>query len=91
MFVIEWIRRLPLAMILGLALMAAGGVLDVVIHLGPVEHHAHEAFRFEHAAHLVGLAGMTLVLAGVVIHGARHHARRRRAANQGGSNRHAHR
>ncbi len=82
MFVIERIRRLPLAMILGLALMAVGGVMDVVIHLGPVDHHAHEAeaFASAHAAHLVGIAGMALVLAGGVIHGARRPTRRGSAA-----------
>ena len=91
MFVIERIRRLPLAMILGLALMAVGGVLDIVIHLGPVDHDAHEAFVSAHGAHLVGIAGMAIVLAGVVIHGARHQTRRRRAAITGGSDSNAHR
>ena len=92
MFVIERIRRLPLAMVLGLALMAVGGVLDVVIHLGPVDHHVHAGLASEHAAHLVGIAGMALVLAGVVIHGARHQTRRRRAATkQGGPDSNAHR
>lgn len=92
MFLIERIRQLPLTMILGLVLMAAGGVLDVVIHLGPADHHAHEAFVSAHGAHLVGIAGMALVLAGVVIHGARHQTRRRRAATtQGGPDSNAHR
>jgi hypothetical protein len=91
MFVIERIRRLPLPMILGLALMAAGGVLDVAIHFGPVDHHAHAGFVSEHAAHLVGIAGMALVLAGLVMHGARHQIRRRRAANHGGPDSNAHR
>lgn len=84
MFVIEAIRRLPLTMILGLGLMAVGGVLDVAIHLGPVDHRAHEAFVSAHGAHLVGITGMAIVLAGVVIHGARHQIRRRKAASQGG-------
>lgn len=91
MFVIERIRQLPLPMILGIALMAVGGVLDVVIHFGPVDHHAHTGFVSEHAAHLVGIAGMALVLAGVVIHGARHQTRRRRAAITGGPDSNAHR
>jgi hypothetical protein len=92
MFVIERIRELPLAMILGLALMAVGGVLEVVIHLGPVDHHAHEALVSAHGAHVVGIAGMALVLAAVVMHGARHQTRRRRAATtQGGPDSNAHR
>jgi hypothetical protein len=91
MFAIERFRRLPLAMILGLALMAIGGVLDVAIHLAQVDHHVQAGFASEHAAHVVGIAGMTLVLAGVVTHGVRHTTRRRRAANQGGPDSHAHR
>jgi hypothetical protein len=91
MFVIERIRRLPLAMSLGLLLMVIGGVMDVGIHLAQLDHHAHASFASEHAAHVVGIAGMSLVLAGVVTHGVRHTTRRRRAANQGGSDSHAHR
>lgn len=91
MFAIERIRRLPLAMILGLVLMGIGGLMDVAIHLAQVDHHAHESFASEHAAHVVGIAGMTLVLAGVVTHGVRHTTRRRRAASQGGPDSHAHR
>ena len=78
-------------MILGLVVMAVGGVLDVVIHLGPVDHHVHDGLASEHVAHLVGIAGMALVLAGLVIHGARHQPRRRRAATQGGPDSNAHR
>ena len=90
MFVIERIRRLPLVMTLGLALMAVGGALDVVIHLGSVGQHVHDGFASAHAAHLVGIAGMAIVLAGVVIHGARHHTRRS-AAHAGGPDSNAHR
>lgn len=81
MFAIERIRRLPLAMILGLLLMAVGGAMDVAIHLAQVDHPVHAGFASEHAAHVVGIAGMTLVLAGVVTHGVRHTTRRRRAAS----------
>jgi hypothetical protein len=85
------LRRLPVVVLIGLAVMALGGVLDVVIHLAPGAHHAHGSFASEHVAHLVGIAGMTLVLAGVVIHGVRTTHRRPRAANHGGSDSHAHR
>jgi hypothetical protein len=44
----------------------------------------------EHTGHLIAIAGMTLVLAALVVHGARRH-RRPRAARQGGLNGHAHR
>ena len=93
MFAIQRLKRLgrlPLAVLIGVAVMVVGGVLDVAIHLGPVEHHVHGGFSSEHVAHLVGIAGMTLVLVGVVIHGVRSH-RRPRAANHGGSHGHAHR
>ena len=93
MFAIEdprRLRRFPLVMLLGLALMATGGVLDVVVHFGPLDHHAHEAFVSEHGAHVVGIAGMAFVLVGVVTHGVRHH-RRRRAATLGGFESNAHR
>lgn len=77
-------------MLVGLGLIAAGGVLDVVMHLGSMDHHVHEGFGSEHLAHLVGIAGMFVVLAGVVVHGARRQ-RRSRAANHGGLDRNAHR
>lgn len=80
-----------MAMLLGLVLMAAAGVLDVVVHLGSAGHHAHESFVSEHFTHLIGIAGMVLVMAGLVIHGARRHHRRPRAARHGGLDGNAHR
>ena len=77
-------------MLLGVAVMAAGGVLDVVDHVGLTGHGGHGDFGHEHLAHLVGIAGMSLVLAGVVLHGARRH-RRPRAAMNGGLDSNAHR
>ena len=85
------IRRLPLPVLIGMLLMAGGGVLDVILHLGPQSHHAHESFGWEHLAHLVGIAGMVLVLAGVVTHGARRQLRQRAAHSTGGFDPHAHR
>lgn len=93
MFAIERmkrLRRLPLLMLLGLGLMAVGGLLDVVVHLGPMHEGPHGGFEAEHGAHLVGIAGMVLVLAGVVSHGARRQLRQR-AARTGGFDRDAHR
>jgi len=81
---------MPPTMLLGLLVMVAGGVLDVVIHLGPAAHEAHHGFMAEHLAHLIGIAGMSLVLLGVVLHGARRQ-RRPRAANHGGLDSNAHR
>jgi hypothetical protein len=84
------LRRLPPLMLIGLLVMATGGVLDVVIHLGPPGHGAHSSLATEHLAHVVGVAGMSLVLAGLVLHGARRHLRPR-ADRHGGLDTNAHR
>jgi hypothetical protein len=84
-------RRLPIVILAGLALMALGGLLDVAVHAVAAGHHAHGRAGSEHLAHLVGITGMSLVLAGVVIHGTRRHRRRPRAANHGGLSGNAHR
>jgi len=84
------IRRLPLLMMIGLAAMAVAGALDVVLHLGSSGHAAHDGLASEHLAHLLGIAGMTIVLAGVVLHGVRRQLRQR-AARHGGLDRNAHR
>ena len=84
------LRRLPPLILIGLLVMATGGVLDVVIHLGPAGHGSHSSLATEHLAHMVGVAGMSLVLAGLVLHGARRH-RRPRADRHGGLDTNAHR
>ena len=97
MLMIEMLRRLgrefrslPALSATGLLLMVAAGFLDVVVHLGSGDHAGHHGFVPEHAAHLLGIVGMVLVLAGVAIHGARRQLRRA-AANPGGLDRNAHR
>ena len=84
------LRRIPSASKLGLAVMVFAGVLDVVVHLLAGPHRGHREFGPEHLAHLSGIAGMVLVLAGVVIDGARRQLRQR-AAHNGGFDGHAHR
>jgi hypothetical protein len=74
----------------GLLLMVAAGVFDVVVHLSAGEHIGHDGFGLEHAAHLLGVVGMALVLAGVVAYGARRQLRRA-AAKPGGLDPNAHR
>jgi hypothetical protein len=73
--------RPPLVSLLGLAVIAVGVALDLVVHLAlPADGHQHSHAGFspsEHTAHLVVMLGMTLTLAGVVIDGARHQLRRR--------------
>ncbi len=71
--------------------MVVDGVLDVAVHLMTDVHAGHHGhFGPEHLAHLLGIAGMFLVLAGVVIDGARRQLRQR-AARNGGFDSHAHR
>ena len=77
-------------MVAGLLVMVIGGLMDVVIHVAPTAHDHDAGGVSEHLAHLVGIAGMSLVLAGLVLHGARRH-RRPRAARHGGLDSNAHR
>ena len=88
--IVRGLRRLPALLLIGLLVMATGGVLDVVVHLGQAGHDGHGGFGPEHLAHLIGIAGMSLVLVGVVLHGARRQ-RRPRAAIHGGLDSNAHR
>lgn len=66
--------RPPLLALIGVGIALLGLGLDTVVHLtAAVEPHHHEiGFSLqEHGAHLVGLIGMVIALAGVVIDGAR--------------------
>ena len=66
--------RPPLLALIGIGIAIAGLGLDALVHLTAVEAHQHEVgFSLqEHGAHLVGLIGMVVALAGVVIDGVRH-------------------
>jgi uncharacterized protein YjeT (DUF2065 family) len=97
MLTIETLRRLarevsdlPTVSRVGLLVMVVAGVIDAIVHLASGGHAEHHAFGPEHAAHLLGVVGMVLVLAGVVIHGARRQLRRA-AAKPGGLDPNAHR
>ncbi|HEX7172100.1 MAG TPA: hypothetical protein VF365_05765 [Candidatus Limnocylindria bacterium] len=83
-------RRLPALMVAGLLAMAIGGLMDVAVHVAPATHDHDAVGASEHLAHVVGIAGMSLVLAGLVMHGARRH-HRPRAALHGGLDTNAHR
>jgi hypothetical protein len=84
------VRDLPAVSRAGLLLMIAAGALDVIVHLASVEHAGHHGFGVEHAAHPLGIVGMVLVLAGVVMYGARRQLRHA-AAKPGGLDPNAHR
>jgi hypothetical protein len=68
-------NRPPLVSIIGVAIAILGVALDLVVHLSAAadgHEHIHVGFTLsEHAAHLVVMAGMVLILAGVVVDGAR--------------------
>jgi hypothetical protein len=87
MLMIEAVRRLrrdlalvPVVTRLGLVVMALAGAADVAIHLALGEHAGHAGVG--HLAHLAGIVGMVLVLAGVVVDGARRQLDRRRRGEQ---------
>ena len=73
--------RPPLVSLAGVAVIGAGLVIDLVVHLtlpAASHEHAHATFSpSEHAAHLVVMVGMALTLAGVVMDGARRQFQRR--------------
>lgn len=93
--VIEQIRELPLLARIGLVAMVVGAVLDVALSVmaGPHVMHSGMQMGVNHTGHLIALAGMVLVLAGVVIHGARRQRNRRSSAanDSGGLDSNAHR
>jgi hypothetical protein len=74
-------NRPPLLSILGMAVAVLGVGLDLVVHLsaaGDGHEHVHVGFTLsEHAAHLVVMVGMVLILAGVVVDGVRRQLSRR--------------
>ena len=79
------VARMPRLVHAGIALAVVGVAIDLIVHLSPAPHHHGAGFRpQEHIAHLVAIAAMVLVLAGIALDGARRHRFRRR-------NPHAHR
>ena len=71
-------HRPPLLALLGIAIAMAGLGLDAAVHLTATAHHHDTGFSItEHGAHLVGLTGMVVALAGIVIDGVRSGRRHR--------------
>ena len=65
-------QQLPLGSKLGLAVIVLGFAADLLVHLDPALDHNHGAATGpELSAHLVVFAGMSLVLAGVLVDGVR--------------------
>ena len=99
MLVIQAVRRLaadakelPSLTVVGFGVMALAGVMEVLLYLaaGSQAVHSHGGFAPERGAHLLGITGMVLTLAGVVIEAARRPTRRS-SAKTGGLDPHAHR
>ena len=78
--------------VVGFGVMALAGVMEVLLYLaaGNQGGHLHGGFAPEQGAHLLGIIGMVLALAGV-IHDAARRPTRRSSANSGGLDPHAHR
>jgi hypothetical protein len=75
---------------IGLVMIVVSAALAVLVLLMTDGSGHHHEFGPGHAAHLLGIVGMVLVMAGVVAHGARPHLRRA-AAKPGGLDPNAHR
>lgn len=68
--------RIPRISAVGIVVMIIAGVADVAVHLLTGGHHHPEA-AWAHGAHLLGIAGMVLVLVGLIAFGARRSVGRR--------------
>jgi hypothetical protein len=98
MLVIQAVRRLaadakelPSLTVVGFGVMALAGVMEVLLYLaaGSQAVHSHGGFAPERGAHLLGITGMVLTLAGIFIEARR--PIRRSSAKTGGLDPHAHR
>src|SRR5688500_16856793 len=89
--VLAELGTLPAMSRIGVAVIVIAGLTDVAVHLliAAPAGHEHGAFATEHLAHVLGIVGMVLTLAGVVVHGVRHTHRRAAAATTGGLDRNA--
>ena len=79
-------ERFPSVAKFGIVVIAVGIVFDAVVHAGLIGDGGLVIAGFslpEHAAHLIGLVGMVITLAGVVMYGAR--TSRRHEPPKGGS------
>jgi hypothetical protein len=85
-------RELPSVTVVGLGVLALAAVMEVLLYLatGKPAGHLHGGFAPEQGAHLLGIIGMVLALAGVINDAARHPTRRS-SAKTGGLDPHAHR
>ena len=86
------VRELPSLTVVGFGVIGLVGVMEVLLYLaaGNLAGHLHGGFAPEKGAHLLGIIGMVLALAGVIRDAVRRPTRRS-SANSGGLNPHAHR
>lgn len=74
--------RAPRLSVVGIMVMIVAGMTDVTVHLLTADH-LHSGAAWAHGAHLLGIAGMVLVLVGLVF-GARRSVGRRSGQNMEG-------
>jgi len=85
-------RELPSVTVVGFGVIGVAGVMEVLLYLaaGHPGGHQHGGFAPEQGAHLLGIIGMVLTLAGVFDDAVRHPTRRP-SAMTGGLKPNAHR
>ena len=98
MLVIQTVKRLaadakelPSLTVVGFGVVALAGAMEVLLYLaaGSPAVHSHGGFAPERGAHLLGITGMVLTLAGIFIEARR--PIRRSSAKTGGLDPHAYR
>src|SRR6186997_2349982 len=85
-------RELPSVTVVGFGVIGLAGVMEALLYLaaGDPGGHQHGSFAPEQGAHLLGIIGMVLTLAGVINDAVRHPTRRS-SAMTGGPKPNAHR
>ena len=76
-------HRAPRVSVIGVGVMVVAGAADVTVHLLSGGHH-HPDGVMAHGAHLLGIAGMVLVLTGLIAFGVRRSSGRRSGTSKEG-------
>ena len=78
------VREIPSLSVVGFGVIALAGLMEVLLYLAASEMagHIHDGFAPEKGAHLLGIIGMVLTLAGVIHESARRPTRRSSAKSE---------